>query len=602
MSAVSLQSTASSGPRGPRPWLRRPDSFALAAGVPVAVISLVILGLLGTVVVLSLTPIPASGLSGPTFANYVGVFSDPHTLQILLNSLLFALISLVVAFAVGVPVAWLVECTDIGGKGVIIALMLVALLIPGFASAAGWLFLLHPRIGLLNVAAMQVFGLDEAPFNVLSIAGMGWVEGLSRVPIAFLMASTAFRSLDRSLEEAALTAGASGRTVLTRIMLPLVRPALLSAGIYIFMIGFGSFDVPAIIGWGNRIFVFSTYIYLLTNPQDVFPGYGPPAALSTVVLGFALVLIWWARRIMQQSHRYAVISGKAYRPRLARLGRARYAAWIFFGAFITVALVLPLLVLGWASLLPFLQLPSRQALSLVSLQNYRTMPWDLLLAGLRHTAILAIAAPPLVLLFSFLFSWIGFRTRLPGRTVLDQIAFTPHAVPHIVIAMGFLLMALYVIQPVLPIYGTVWVLLFAFVIAWLSYGTRITNSGLIQIHRELEESARISGASTWSVVRRVVVPLLSHGFFLAGLYIALLTARELTLSVLLSTPANMTLPVAIWSVWINGGLGKASAALVCFILCVLPFILFYIMAMQKPRSRGAAAAADTSRLAIGNAT
>jgi iron(III) transport system permease protein len=319
-----------------------------------------------------------------------------------------------------------------------------------------------------------------------------------------------------------------------------------------------------------------------------------------VVLSIALLLIWWARRVMHHSHRYAVISGKAYRPRMTRLGRGRYLAWALFAGFITIALVLPLLVICWASLMPFLQLPSRAALNFISLQNYRSMPWDLLLGGLQHTSLLAIAAPPLVLLFSFLFSWLGFRTRLPGRAALDQIAFTPHAVPHIIIGMGFLLMALYVIQPVLPIYGTIWVLLFAFVIAWLSYGTRITNAGLIQIHRELEESARISGASTWGVAGRIVVPLLSHGFLLAGLYVAILTARELTLSVLLSTPANMTLPVVIWSIWSSGGLGRASAALVCFILVVLPFIILYIIALQRPR-RGDAAQAATPSLTVESA-
>jgi iron(III) transport system permease protein len=389
--------------------------------------------------------------------------------------------------------------------------------------------------------------------------------------------------MDRSLEEAALTAGAPLGAVLRRIVLPLMRPALLSAAIYILMIAFGSFDVPAIIGWSNRIFVFSTYIYLLTNPQDVFPGYGPPAALSTVVLVFALALIWWARRMTRNSQRYAVISGKAYRPRLTRLGHLRYAAWTLICVYITASLVLPLLVICWASLLPFLQLPSATALNFVSLQNYRQLPWPLILTGLRHTAILAVLAPPIVLVLSLLFSWIGFRTRLPGRGLLDQIAFTPHAVPHIVIAMGLLLMALYVIQPVLPIYGTVYLLLFAFTLAWLSYGTRITNSGLIQIHRELEESARMAGASTLAVLRRIVIPLLSRGLLLAALYIAIITARELTISILLMTPANMTLPVVIFSIWNSGGLGRASAALVCFIAFALPFMLVYVFALQRPR-------------------
>jgi iron(III) transport system permease protein len=206
----------------------------------------------------------------------------------------------------------------------------------------------------------------------------------------------------------------------------------------------------------------------------------------------------------------------------------------------------------------------------------------------------------LVLVVSFMFSWIGFRSRLPARAALDQIAFTPHAVPHIVIAMGLMLMVLYVIQPIVPMYGTVWVLLFAFTVGWLSYGTRITNTGLLQIHRELEESARISGASTWSIVLRVVIPLMSRCLLLAGLYVAILTARELTLSVLLSTPNNMTLPVVIWSIWSNGGFARASAALVCFIAAVLPFMALYVVVLQWPSRRKTGAVAAESGLVVGS--
>jgi iron(III) transport system permease protein len=582
-----------------RRWqAKRIDSFVVVAAFPVVLLSLVILGLIGTVLVLSVTPMPGSGLHGMTLQNYATVFANSRTYDVLLNSLLFGSISLAVAFTFGLPIAWLVECSDLKGKWAVMTLMMVSLLVPGFASAAGWLFLLHPRIGLVNVALTHWLDLSNPAFNILSIPGMGWVEGLSRVPIVFLMTSFAFRSMDRSLEEAALSAGAPLHAVLGRIMLSLMRPALLSAAIYVLMITFGSFDVPAIIGWGNRIFVFSTYIYLLTNPQDVFPGYGTPAAFSAIVLIFALLLIWWARRMMQQSHRYAVITGKAYRPRLTPLGRWNYAAWLFIVLFVIVSLILPLLVVCWASFLPFLQIPSALALQNLSLANYRGLPWDLILAGLRNTAFLALTAPVVVLFASFCFSWLGFRTKLPGRTALDQIAFTPHAVPHIIIAMGLLMMVLYVIEPVVSIYGSVWVLLFAFTVGWLSYGTRITNSGLIQIHRELEESARISGASTWGVIRRVVLPLLSRGYILAGLYIAILTARELTLSVLLSTPSNTTFPVVIWSIWNSGGLARASAALVCFMLAILPLMLLYIFALQGPKT----AAISQPALDIGRAT
>lgn len=580
--AASLEAPA------PRALIRRIDPFALIGAVPVALMSLVIVALLATVLAQSFIP-QAGAHGGLTLANFVSVFSDPQTYLVLLNSVEFAATALLVAFGFGLPIAWLVESTDLKGKSVALTLVLITLLIPGFASAAGWLTLLHPRIGLANLALMKAFGIKSAPFNILSLTGMGWVEGLSRAPLAFVMTSMAFRAMDRSLEEAALMAGAPLHAVLRRIVLPLMRPALLSAAIYILVIAFSSFDVPAIIGWGNRIFTFSTYIYLLTNPQDVFPGYGPPAALSTLVIGLAVLLMFWARRIMRHGHRYAVITGKAYRPRLTRLGRHQWTAWAFITVFITCSLVLPLIVLGWSSVLPFMQLPSKQAFNFVSLANYRTLPWSLFFSGLRHTAFLALLAPPLVLTISLFFSWFGFRSRLPGRELLDQIAFVPHTIPQIVLAMGLLLMALYVVQPVLPIYGTVWVLLFAFAIGWLSYGTRITNAGLIQIHRELEESARISGAPTWGIVRRIVVPLMSRGLLLAWLYIVILTARELTMSVLLSTPGNMTLPVVIWSLWLNGGSGQASAAIVCFLALVLPFMAIYAAMLQRGQAAEAAA-------------
>jgi iron(III) transport system permease protein len=581
-------------------WARRIDPFAAIGAIPVVVMSLAVLSLLG--IVLAESFIPQTGKGGAlTLNNFISVFSDRQTYQVMANSLEFAAVSLVVAFGFGLPIAWLVESTDLKGKNAVLVLVLITLLIPGFASAAGWLFLLHPRIGLANIAIMQMFGLDSPPFNILTLVGMGWVEGLSRVPLAFLMTSMAFRVMDRSLQEAALTAGAPQHAILRRIVLPILRPALLSAGIYIVMITFSSFDVPAIIGWGNRIFTFSTYIYLLTNPQDVFPGYGPPAALSTVIIGLGLLLIWWARSIMRQSYRYAVITGKAYVPHRMRLGRHQITAWVLIAVFVTCGLVLPLLVLAWSSLLPYLQLPSAQAMNFVSLDNYYGLPWKLFLGGLAHTAFLALLAPPLVLTISLFFSWFGFRSKLPGRELLDQIAFVPHAIPHIVLSMGLLMMALYVVQPVLPIYGTVWALLFAFAVGWLSYGTRVTNAGLLQIHRELEESARLSGAPTWAVVRRIVLPLLKRGLLLAWLYIAILTARELTLSILLSTPGNMTLPVAIWSLWLEGGLGQASAAIVCFLALMLPGIGIYVALLQRQQGApGSRSLATESVLTVGN--
>ena len=315
--------------------------------------------------------------------------------------------------------------------------------------------------------------------------------------------------------------------------------------------------MPAIIGWGNRIFTFTTYLYLLLNPQDVLPKYGLAAALSTIAMAIAAAASWWYSLMQQRSRRFAVVTGRAYRPKIIRLGRRVYGAWLFIGTYLVLSKLLPILLLIWASLLPFFQLPSQRAFAIARSITTPRCPG----AGLRaiaNTAILAVLVPTVTLALSLAFSWIVLRSRIRGRAAFDFIAFLPHAVPSIVFGVGALLLTLYVLQRALPLYGTIWILLIVFVIARISYGTRMTNSGLIQIHAELEESAQMSGATTWQGFRRILVPLLAPTLLYAWLWIALLVFRELTLAVILSTADNLTFPVVVWSLWLGGGLGRPS--------------------------------------------
>jgi iron(III) transport system permease protein len=270
-----------------------------------------------------------------------------------------------------------------------------------------------------------------------------------------------------------------------------------------------------------------------------------------------------------------VVTGRAYRPKIVRLGRRRIGAWCFIATYLVLSKLLPIALLTWSSLLPFFQLPSGRAFATISLTHYFSLPWELVLTGLWNTSILAILTPSLTLVISLAFSWIVLRSKIPGRAGFDFIAFLPHAVPSIVFGVGALLLTLFVIQRVLPIYGTVWVLLIVFTIARLSYGTRMTNSGLIQIHPELEESALMSGASAWDAFRRVSVPLLAPTLLYAWLWIALLIFRELTLAVILSGADNITFPVVVWSLWLGGGLGQASALAVVMLLMMTPMIVIY---------------------------
>jgi iron(III) transport system permease protein len=181
----------------------------------------------------------------------------------------------------------------------------------------------------------------------------------------------------------------------------------------------------------------------------------------------------------------------------------------------------------------------------------------------------------LTIAVSLAFSWIVLRSHIPWRAGFDFVAFLPHAVPSIIFAVGALLITLYVVQGAVPIYGTIWILLIVFSIARLSYGTRMTNSGLIQIHGELEESALLSGASRATTFRRIVIPLLAPTLLYAWLWIALLVFRELTLAVILSTSGNITLPVVVWSLWLGGGLGQSSALATVMLLLMTPVVALY---------------------------
>jgi iron(III) transport system permease protein len=581
-SGVSAMSEAVLLPQTRRRHWPRLESWGWAMVALVAGASALIMIVPVIVIVLSLREgRPIDPVSAYSFTHYAAVFRDPFVYRVLANTLGMALVTLVVALGFGVPAAWLVERTDLPGKPAVLTLMTIGLLMPGFATAMGWLFLMHPRIGLLNAVAVQVLGFASPPFNIATVFGMGWVQGLNLAPLGFIMTAAVFRSIDPSFEESAQMSGAAFGKVMRRVTLPLAWPGILAAAIYIFTIGFAAFDVPAIIGWSNRIFTFSTYLVNELAPADGLPEYGPAAALSSVMIVLAGLLSWWYARLQNQSHRYQVVTGKGYRPRIVALGRGAVWAWAFLGSYFVLSALLPALILVWTALLPYFQLPSRAAAAALSLANFGKVPWDIAFEGMRNTGILMVATPTLTLALAVAFSWVVVRSRLPGRSVFDFVAFLPHAIPSIIFGVGVLLFTLYAVQHVVQIYGTLWILLIVYVIARLSYATRMTNGTLIQIHRELDEAATMSGVAGATILRRILVPLLAPTLIYAWLWTALITFRELTLAVLLTTRDNLTLPVVVWSIWQNGDFGKAAAISLVLIAMMTPLIALYWWAMRK---------------------
>jgi len=555
--------------RGALPALPRVDPLIAVAAVPAAIV----VGLLLLVAWVSLVDNVAS--PALTLRHYTTLYTDRFAYLAFLNTLGFASIALVVALLFGLPIAWLVERTDLPGKSLIFMFMTASLLVPGFFTAMGWLFLAHPRIGLLNQLAMGMLGLESAPFTIISIPGMGWVQGLGLASVVFIMTAASLRAMDASLEEAAQTSGASFLAALRRITLPLAFPGLLAASLYVFTIGISAFDIPLIIGLSNRIFVFSTYLYVKSNPQEGLPDYGLAAAFATFMVLLALLLSWLYSRVLVRARHYQVITGKSYQPRLVRLGRWAIVAWLFISGYLLLSKLVPLAMLAWAALLPYFQPPSPEALQQLTLRNFLNLPWPLVTRGLSNSLVLMLGAPTLALALSLLFSWMVLRSRSRYRLAFDFVAFLPHAVPNVVFGLAALLAALFVIRGPVDLYGSLLLLLLTYAIVQLSFGTRSTNSALIQIHTELEEAAAVAGATPFVTWRRVVLPLLRPALLYAWLWLALLTVRELTLATVLFSPQNITLSVVVWSLWHAGQLAQAAAVTLLMLLVFLPLAALY---------------------------
>jgi iron(III) transport system permease protein len=520
-----------------------------------------------------------------TVKHYQNLFADSFTYRTLLNTLGFASTAVIVALSFAIPSAWLVERTDLPGKDLVFTLVTISALIPTFFTAMGWVFLLHPRIGVVNKFLVDSLGFADAPFNVASIIGMGWVEGLGLTSIAFIMVVATYRTMDPALEEAGRVHGLGLISTLRYITLPLTFPGILAAAIYIFTIGLSAFEVPAIIGMSNKIFTFSTFIFYKIQPLEELPNYGVAGAVSSFLVVVALLLSWWYFNILRFSSRYAVITGRGYRPKLVELGpRGRIGAWIFLGLFFLIAKILPILLLVWAALLSYFQPLSWAALAQLSLQNFYRLPWDLLMTGAWNTALVMVTVPTVALISSLAISWVILRSKLKWRLAFDAVAFLPHAVPHLIIAIAAMFATLFLIQGFVPLYGTLSLLIFVYTISRISFATRIINNSLAQIHPELEEAAFAGGLRLLLVMRKILLPLLKPALIYAWLWMALLCFRELTMaSVLVTSQSNVTLPMIVWGLWLGGSLNQAAAANLVILVFMLPAVLIYLMFGRRSR-------------------
>lgn len=507
------------------------------------------------------------GFGAFTFDNFVEAYSSTRILRLFANSLIYALGTAFVTFVIGTFVAWAVERTDAPGRTLFHNLALLSFAIPGLLMAMAWIFVLSPNIGWLNAVLKSAFGLSNAPINIYSMAGMIWALSSHYFPLAYLAIGPALRTLDVRMEEAGLVSGGRYWQVLPKITLPLLRPAILSGLLLLFIMGLSSYEVPRVIGRPARIDVFTTEIQGATT--DTPPEFGVASALSLTLLVVCFVAIYFYRRATRNAEAFATITGKGYMPTRIELGRWRWPVAMAIGFIFLVALGLPLFTLVWQSFFRNLSQPFMGSAAPVTLENYRyILRYPVFLDAVRTSVVVSAMAATVVVALTLVMAWMARRSASQFAWLLDALASAPIAIPSVIVGASILFT--YLVVPI-PVYNTIWILLIAYVTLCLPYGMRFASSGITQIHRELEEVAEVSGARTAQVFLRVLLPLILPFLLAAWIYVFVLSVRELGASVFLVGPGTSVLGTISLTVWEEGGSYGAVAAL--GVLQILPLLV-----------------------------
>lgn len=511
-----------------------------------------------------------------TFQYYRDVFAELTILGPFLNSLFFAVGSAVFATMLGGCIAWIVTRTDAPFRALGYFTAFASFGTPFILYTIGWLLLLG-KAGPVNYWLGVLFDQRGPVFSVYSLHGMILIESLLWSPFVFLMLAAAFRSMDPSLEEASAACGARPWQTLRRISLRLMLPAFFSVLLLIFIRTFEAFEIPALVGLPGDIRVLTTSIFL--DAQKLPPRYGSAGAFAVLLMMVVAATLYFYFRITREGDRFHTVTGKGYRPALIRLGRWRYFAGSCLVLYALVLLVLPFLIILWASFLPFYMQPSLEAVSRFTLKNYATaLNFPKITESIKNSLMLGLASASFVMVLTLLASWILVRTKIRGRWLLDFLTTLPLLFPGIV--MGLAILRFYLFVPI-PVYGTLWILLIAFATRYIPYGIRYTHSGLLQLHRELEEASYVSGGSWFASMRRIILPLITPSFLGGWIFVFLLSAKELSMSVLLVSPQTPVVPVAIFELWENAQVGELAAfGVIWTVILVSVAILYYMFARR----------------------
>lgn len=543
--------------------------MSVVYGLTVVALGLIALSLSGTIIG---SFAPAGEVFGLTLDNYRRIVADARVPGILWRTIQLGLGTVFVVMAVALPMAWILGRTDFKWKTVLFAALAAKLAIPGFITAMAYVWLFNPSSGLVNQLLGQT-SIDGTPaFDVYQMWWICLLQGLVLVPGAVFMLLPAIRNLDASLEEAALTAGVPRPQVFLRIVVPLLAPAVLAVAVFYFIIAVEMFDFVAIIGFGDGGEVLVLRIYRALVETGGLPQYGTAGVYGMILFVLCIGAIIGYVRLLRDARRFAVVGGKRRMMAHVVLGRWHGVATSYAVIWFVLTVALPVITLAWVTLTPFFQPPSQEAFQSISLAGF-VDGFSYLAEPALNTLGVMVGAVTVAISFSIALTWVVTRSRSPLAKWADAAVFLAPAVPTVVSATAFQVFGIAIYQW-LPLYGTLWLMIAAMGTRMVTYCSRTMNSAALQLAPELEEAGWVSGLSPFAAFRHIFVPLMMPAIFYAALMVGMLSARDLTLPLIMGGGRTPLVSTLIFDLQTNGEYNSAAAIALYIIVVLVALALF----------------------------
>jgi iron(III) transport system permease protein len=528
-----------------------------------------------------LTRVPDAVVGELTIFHYArmltGIIGRIYTYIPLRHSMTVAIGATLLALLIGGSLAWLVVRTDMPGRKLINQLAVLPYIMPSWTIAQAWLVLFKNRL-TGGTPGLFEFLVGHSPPNWLSYGAVPIIIccALHYYTFFFLFVSAALMSIDSSLEEAGDLMGASRGRILRKITFPLVLPAILSGVIMTFSKVMGTFGGPNILGTPARYYVVATMIRGSLAAQEK----GDAFVLAVVLILFAIVTITLNQRLVGTRRSYETIGGRGFMARPSKLGRMKHVAQTAVIVFQILVIAVPIGLLLYDT---FMLIDGNYSLSNFTLQHW---------IGPRGTAYNhgepGVLRNPMIYRTAWnsikLSLWTAFSTALLGiilgyaivkgrgtrlSKLVEQLAFIPYIIPGIAFGAVYIAMFARKLGPIPPLYGTFALLVIVSVAKHIPYSSRSGVSAMMQVGRELEEAAQVAGANVWQRFRRVIFPLTSSGFMSGFLLTFITTMRELSLIILLVTPATQLLSSQTMQYTENGDAQEANVVIIILIAIVV---------------------------------